>query len=60
MKKYGNTFVWKCFTELFDYLPLTALVENKVKNLKIKYHNIIIINLLFKNNIYKYIKNFIK
>ena len=33
MKKYGNTFVWKCFTELFDYLPLSALVENKVNKI---------------------------
>jgi hypothetical protein len=23
--------VWKCFTDLFDYLPLTALVENQVQ-----------------------------
>ena len=30
-KKYGNTNVWKYFTDLFDYLPLTALVENKVR-----------------------------
>lgn len=29
-KKYGNANVWKHFTDLFDYLPLTALVENKV------------------------------
>lgn len=28
-RKYGNTLVWKCFTELFDYLPLTALVEGQ-------------------------------
>jgi serine/threonine-protein phosphatase 2A catalytic subunit len=30
-KKYGNANVWKYFTDLFDYLPLTALVENKVR-----------------------------
>ena len=29
-KKYGNTNVWKYFTDLFDYLPLAAIVENKV------------------------------
>ena len=28
-KKYGSANVWKYFTELFDFLPLTALVENK-------------------------------
>jgi len=33
-KKYGNANVWKYFTDVFDYLPLTALVENKVSNKK--------------------------
>jgi serine/threonine-protein phosphatase 2A catalytic subunit len=28
-RKYGNSNVWKCLTELFDYLPLTAVVENQ-------------------------------
>jgi len=27
LRKYGNANVWKHFTELFDYLPLTAVVE---------------------------------
>ena len=31
-RKYGNANVWKYFTELFDYLPLTAVVENQVFN----------------------------
>jgi len=30
LKKYGNPNVWKYFTELFDYLPLTALIEDKI------------------------------
>ena len=30
LRKYGNAAVWNCFTELFDYLPMTALVEDKV------------------------------
>ena len=30
LRKYGNANVWKQFTELFDYLPLTAVVENQV------------------------------
>ena len=29
-RKYGNANVWKYFTDLFDYLPLTALVEKQV------------------------------
>ncbi|DBA85427.1 hypothetical protein WJX79_008449 [Trebouxia sp. C0005] len=29
LRKYGNANVWKFFTDLFDYLPLTALVENQ-------------------------------
>lgn len=30
LRKYGNANVWKSFTDLFDFLPLTALVENQV------------------------------
>ena len=30
LRKYGNTNVWRYFTDLFDYLPLTALIENQV------------------------------
>ncbi len=28
-RKYGNPSVWKCFMEVFDYLPITALVEGR-------------------------------
>merc|ERR1712048_1147579 len=28
-RKYNGPSAWKCLTDLFDYLPLTALVENK-------------------------------
>lgn len=30
LRKYGNANVWKYFTDLFDYLPLTAVVESKI------------------------------
>eukprot|EP00009_Paramoeba_aestuarina_P003486 CAMPEP_0201524466 /NCGR_PEP_ID=MMETSP0161_2-20130828/22561_1 /ASSEMBLY_ACC=CAM_ASM_000251 /TAXON_ID=180227 /ORGANISM="Neoparamoeba aestuarina, Strain SoJaBio B1-5/56/2" /LENGTH=308 /DNA_ID=CAMNT_0047923879 /DNA_START=43 /DNA_END=969 /DNA_ORIENTATION=+ len=30
LRKYGSSNVWKLFTDLFDYLPLTALIENKI------------------------------
>lgn len=30
LRKYGNANVWKAFTDLFDYLPMTALVEDKI------------------------------
>jgi len=30
LRKYGSANVWKLFTDLFDYLPLTALVENQI------------------------------
>lgn len=30
LRKYGNANVWKYFTDLFDYLPLTALIESQV------------------------------
>jgi diadenosine tetraphosphatase ApaH/serine/threonine PP2A family protein phosphatase len=29
-RKYGNANVWKMFTDLFDYLPLTAVIENEI------------------------------
>jgi serine/threonine-protein phosphatase 2A catalytic subunit len=30
LRKYGSASVWKLFTDLFDYLPLTALIEDQV------------------------------
>ena len=30
VRKYGSGSVWKMFTDLFDYLPLTALVEDSI------------------------------
>lgn len=30
LRKYGNANVWKYFTDLFDYLPLTALVNGQI------------------------------
>lgn len=30
MRKYGNANVWHYFTDLFDYLPLTAVVEEQI------------------------------
>ncbi|KAG0338426.1 hypothetical protein BG004_007243, partial [Podila humilis] len=30
LRKYGNANVWKAFTDLFDYLPLTALIEEQI------------------------------
>ncbi|KAJ2472709.1 serine threonine-protein phosphatase [Coemansia sp. RSA 2322] len=30
LRKYGNAEVWKYFTDLFDYLPLTALIEDQI------------------------------
>jgi serine/threonine-protein phosphatase 2A catalytic subunit len=30
LKKYGSSNVWKYFTDLFDYLPLTAIINNDV------------------------------
>ena len=31
LRKYGNANVWNFFTDLFDYLPMTALVAEKVR-----------------------------
>ncbi len=30
LRKYGSANVWKLFTDLFDYFPITALVENRI------------------------------
>ena len=30
VRKYGSGNVWKLFTDLFDYLPLTAVVEDQI------------------------------
>jgi serine/threonine-protein phosphatase 2A catalytic subunit len=30
VRKYGSANVWKLFTDLFDYFPLTAVVENSI------------------------------
>mmetsp|Transcript_11162 Transcript_11162/g.13513 ORF Transcript_11162/g.13513 Transcript_11162/m.13513 type:complete len:311 (-) Transcript_11162:274-1206(-) len=30
LRKYGNANVWRYFTDLFDYLPLTALINNEI------------------------------
>jgi hypothetical protein len=29
LRKYGNANVWRFFTDLFDFLPLTALIDNQ-------------------------------
>lgn len=31
LRKYGNSNVWKFFTDLFDYFPLTGLIDNQVR-----------------------------
>ena len=30
ISKYGNSNVWKYLTNVFDYLPLAAVVESKI------------------------------
>lgn len=30
LRKYGSASVWKLFTDLFDYFPLTALIEKQI------------------------------
>ena len=30
LRKYGNANVWKHFTDTFDYLPMTAVVEDRI------------------------------
>lgn len=37
LRKYGNANVWKYFTDLFDYLPLTALIDDQVSTTQDSY-----------------------
>ncbi|KAG9391644.1 Calcineurin-like phosphoesterase [Carpediemonas membranifera] len=30
VRKYGSVVIWKMLTELFDFLPLAALIENQI------------------------------
>lgn len=30
LHKYGNTNPWKYFTDIFDYLPLAAIIDNNI------------------------------
>jgi serine/threonine-protein phosphatase 2A catalytic subunit len=30
VRKYGNSVIWRDFNELFNFLPLTALIDNQV------------------------------
>lgn len=30
LRKYGSLNVWKYFTDIFDFLPLVALVDDKI------------------------------
>ena len=34
LRKYGNANVWRFFTDLFDFLPLTALIDNQVSTFR--------------------------
>ena len=47
-RKYGNANVWKYLTDLFDYLPLTALIEGQV--------SVCDSNLLFFSIFFKFFK----
>eukprot|EP00914_Ancora_sagittata_P004995 GHVO01010405.1.p1 GENE.GHVO01010405.1~~GHVO01010405.1.p1 ORF type:complete len:318 (+),score=32.58 GHVO01010405.1:21-974(+) len=30
LRKYGNASVWKYFTDVFDFMPLSAIIENRI------------------------------
>ena len=35
MRKYGNSNVWKYFTDMFDFLTLAAMVDDRIFSLKL-------------------------
>ncbi|KAI5006047.1 hypothetical protein ZWY2020_033290 [Hordeum vulgare] len=35
LRKYGSVNVWRCCREIFDYLSLSALIENKIFNVHV-------------------------
>jgi serine/threonine-protein phosphatase 2A catalytic subunit len=45
-RKYGNENAWRYFTELFFYLPLTAIIDGQVKFKKLNTDLIIILTLV--------------
>ena len=40
LRKYGNANVWKYFTDLFDFLPLTALVDGQVSRMTMYFSSV--------------------
>lgn len=30
IRKYGDPTVWKCFNDVFDYMTISALIEEKI------------------------------
>ena len=30
IRKYGDSSVWKCFNDVFDYFTVSALIENEI------------------------------
>lgn len=48
LRKYGNANVWKYFTDLFDYLPLTALVDGQVSYFSCLFSLVLVMQYIFK------------
>lgn len=46
LRKYGNANVWKFFTDLFDYLPLTALVDDQVRRSRLVHRPLLMISVV--------------
>ena len=49
LRKYGNANVWKYFTDLFDYLPLTALVDGQVCRYSFFFFNVSLLKAYISN-----------
>ena len=59
LRKYGNANVWKYFTDLFDYLPLTALVDNQVSfGLLLFSYSVIILQAAISRNLLSFARSY--
>ena len=56
LRKYGNANVWKYFTDLFDYLPLTALIDDQVS----PYSSSLLLSFVVSSHDFSFVRSFVR